>query len=177
MKDAAKDWGYTYNGSSIQNNRELGSRIYIVTKDGGKYFTYTAPYPGTGGTTNTSIEPRGVKVVADIHSHAAWDKKYVGKGDDGKEIDWNDKFSNQDKNDNYRKKIDGYLASPDGSLQKYDVKTTKESVIATDLPSDKNDPGRKNKIDPKIDPPKVESKKPEEIRGFGKNSVSINPDP
>ena len=43
---AAKDFGLTYNGKSINEGQEYGSRIYIVVKDNVTYFTYTEPNQG-----------------------------------------------------------------------------------------------------------------------------------
>jgi hypothetical protein len=41
-----------------------------------------------------------------------------------------------------------YIATPSGSLQKYDPGTKKTTTIATDIPSDPNDPDRINTVDP-----------------------------
>jgi len=66
-------------------------------------------------------------------------------------------FSNADKWSNIKKKMDGYLTTPNGSLKKYDYKTREQTTISTDLPSDPNDTTRQNKIDP-VNLPKDEPK-------------------
>jgi hypothetical protein len=43
-------------------------------------------------------------------------------------------------------KIDGYVATPNGSLQKYNHITGKIATISTNMPSDFNDPTKLNKI-------------------------------
>lgn len=43
-------------------------------------------------------------------------------------------------------KVDSYLATPNGSLLKYDYKRGKISVISTEIPSDVSDKTRKNDI-------------------------------
>ena len=48
---------------------------------------------------------------------------------------------------------------PDGSLKKYDPqKGEDKKPVATDMPSDKNDPERKNKVEP-TDIPKEKDEK------------------
>jgi hypothetical protein len=39
-----------------------------------------------------------------------------------------------------KRQIDSYLVTPNGSLQKYDPKNNKISIISNDMPSDSNDP-------------------------------------
>ncbi len=41
-------------------------------------------------------------------------------------------------------KINAYLVTPNGSLQKYDYKTGKIKLLSTDMPSDNKDPLRLN---------------------------------
>ena len=48
--------------------------------------------------------------------------------------------------------MDIYVATPNGSLQKYDHKKNEITTIATDIPSDPNDPTRLNNIGPVPDP-------------------------
>ena len=145
---AAKDWGNTYNGASIKDNREYASTIYTVVKDGNTSYTYTAPAKGGEAGSDPSPAPSGSNAVADIHSHGAYEKEYD-----------NNNFSDQDKSDNKSTGLVGYLTTPNGSFQKYDPKTDKTTTISNDLPSDRNDPDRKNTVPvtepaalPKIDP-------------------------
>lgn len=144
---AAKDWGNTYNGTSIKDNREYASTIYTVVKDGETYYTYTKAAKGDEAGSDPSPAPAGSKAVADIHSHGAYEKEYD-----------NNNFSGQDKTDNKSTGLTGYLTTPNGSFQKYDPKSDKTTTISNDLPSDRNDPDRKNTI-PVLEPaalPKIE---------------------
>jgi RHS repeat-associated protein len=134
---AAHDWGNYYNGVSILRGREYGSSIYVVKKDGEMVgYTYSIANVGNAKHVDVSTAPHLEPTVADIHSHG----EYLGKG--------NNQFSPNDKAENDRLKITGYLATPDGSLQEYDPSTKESSVVSTDLPSDPKDPDRKNNVDP-----------------------------
>jgi len=137
---AAKDWGMFYNGSSILKGKEYGSTIYSIKKNGKFGYTYTKAAIGDESTVNESAPPSGKRAKALIHSHGKYDKQMA---------EGNDVFSNKDEWHYYYNKVDGYVATPDGSLIKYDVNTTETTVISTQLPSDSNDPNRKNKVQPK----------------------------
>jgi hypothetical protein len=142
-RDAAKDWGNYYNGASILRKREFGSTIYIVKNNSGELvgYSYSVANEGKGdGHVNPSLPPNFEKEVADIHSH----ENYQG-------YDVN-KFSSADKKDNDWRKNIGYVTTPNGSLLEYNSSTKKIEVVSTDMPSDPQDPNRKNKIDP-IDVP------------------------
>jgi len=134
---AAKDWANYYNGRSILKGKEYGSTVYVISKNGAKGYTYTKAQEGENDNTKFSPAPQGKKAAANIHSHGKYEKGY-----------YNDEFSNTDKWINYDKKIDGYVATPNGTLQKYDVETAKTTVVSTQIPSDPKDPDRKNKINP-----------------------------
>lgn len=140
---AARDFGLSFNAISITSNREYGSTIYVVQKNGKTYYTYTNPNIGSTKDVNPSLEPSGTKKVADVHSHAAYDKKIDTQNGNG-----NDVFSSYDKWMNYDKNIDGYLVTPEGNLKKYDVRTTNETTLYSDMPSDPDDPKRVNNINP-----------------------------
>jgi RHS repeat-associated protein len=147
---AAKDWGKYYNGASILRNREFGSAIYEVKSKDGKVIGYAYSVANIGNDKKVipSLSPHFEKEVADIHSHGA----YI-KGAD------NNNFSPSDKADNKTRKVQGYLASPDGSLKKYDPqKGEDKKPVAIDMPSDKKDPDRKNKVEP-TDIPKEKKEK------------------
>jgi hypothetical protein len=140
---AAKDFGLTYNGASIQKGQEFESVIYTVQKGGQTSYTYTAPANNGGNATVPDAQaPKATKPVADVHSHGKYEKGYD-----------NENFSPQDKSDNKRTGLTGYLATPDGSFKKYDPKTNTQTTISTDLPSDPKDPNRKNTISPNQPPP------------------------
>jgi RHS repeat-associated protein len=140
---AARDFGLSFNAISITSNREYGSTIYVVQKNGKTYYTYTNPNIGSTKDVNPSLEPSGTKKVADVHSHAAYDKKIDTQNGNG-----NDVFSSYDKWMNYDKNIDGYLVTPEGNLKKYDVRTTNETTLYSDMPSDPDDPKRVNNNNP-----------------------------
>src|SRR5690606_17331777 len=59
----------------------------------------------------------------------------------------NNVFSQTDTDGNDNDKIDGYVATPNGSLLQYDHNTKTATTVATDIPSDPNDPTRVNTID------------------------------
>jgi len=134
---AANDWGKLYNARSIAEGQEYGSTIYRTTKNGKSGYTYTVPAVGGNDHVTESAALAGKKPVADIHSHGEYEEGYD-----------NNIFSPKDKWNNYNKKIDGYLTTPDGSLKKYDVNSANTSVLNTNLPSDPKDPERKNDINP-----------------------------
>lgn len=146
VKDAAKAWGKQYNGKSIRKGREYASSIFETIVDGKIMYTYTKAVKGTnaGANPHDSRPSNGERIVADIHSHGKYEVGYD-----------NNNFSLTDKTgikadgvalgvSDYK----GYLTTPDGSFKEYDPATQGEKVISTDMPSDKNDPGRKNTIDP-----------------------------
>ena len=157
--EAANDWGATYAAKSIRQNLEYGSVIYKVEKDGKVFYTYTKAKMGDKKGTNTSKNPEGTEVVADIHSHAAYDKELDntdGHNPKAQKTDANNEFSVDDEESNHTDKIDGYLTTPNGSLlfNKYvenifEYMNTPKRVVNTDQPSDPNDPSRKNNISPK----------------------------
>jgi RHS repeat-associated protein len=134
--DAAKDFAKTYNDNSIASNKEFASGVYSFTKGGKKVYSYNAPNPGdeSGVKFNSDI-PKDSKLEAIAHSHGAYDKDYL-----------NDNFSGTDTRTYDSKNVDGYVSTPDGSLIRYDVETKKTEYVSQDIPSDKNDPGRKNTI-------------------------------
>jgi RHS repeat-associated protein len=133
---AARDFGKTYNDNSIREKQEYGSKIYVVMKDGKTFYTYTVPETGGNAGVTPSSAPKGSNVVADVHSHGVYEAGYL-----------NNDFSGTDKTGNETDKIPGFLTTTNGSLKKYDPSTKKQTTISEDLPSDPNDPDRKNKID------------------------------
>ena len=62
-----------------------------------------------------------------------------------------------------RKNLDVYVATPNGSFQKYDVSTDKISVLSTAMPSDPKHPSRLNTKDA-IVPVTIITPKPVEIK-------------
>ena len=139
IEAAARDFGLTFNGTSILNNQEYGSTLYTYRENGKTYYSYSEPAIGDYNSVTPSLAPIGKRAVADVHSHGKYLPKY-GKG--------NNIFSSGDKWNNYRKKYNGYLVTPNGSFQLYNYYTAEETTISEDMPSDPNDPDRKNDIDP-----------------------------
>jgi len=129
--NAAKDWGKYYNGKSIAEGKEYASTIYSVDKDGKSGYTYTVAAPGKHDGVTESLPPSDKPTKAIIHSHGKYENEFK---------EGNDLFSKTDLNHCDDKKADGYLAAPDGTLQKYDTKKREISDIKIKLPSDPNDP-------------------------------------
>ncbi|MDV3954745.1 hypothetical protein CMT74_02505 [Elizabethkingia anophelis] len=50
-----------------------------------------------------------------------------------------------------------YVITPNGSLKNYDVSSNTEKTVTTKLPSDPNDPDRKNKTNPVENPERGKS--------------------
>ena len=133
-RSAAHDWGMYYNGASILNKVEYGSKIFVIKKDEKVVgYSYSVAKEGSAHYVATSSSPNGETAVADIHSH----------GNDDNDRDDNH-FSKADKKDNDKLQINGFLASPNGLLQEYNTATKKTTTVSTDLPSDPSDPDRKN---------------------------------
>lgn len=147
-REAAKDWGMYYNGASIIRKREMGSSIYEVRKRGTlEGYSYSEANISGGHRTTVSGPSNGEKIVATIHSHGNYDGIFLDK--DGKKQQVNDNiFSPIDLSNNRQQEMTGFLATPNGSLLEHNPKTDKIDVISTGLPSDPNDPSRKNRIEP-----------------------------
>ncbi len=130
MDEAAIDFAAKYNQRSIQHNEEWGATIYKVN---GKY-TYTKPRTDHKPCqVNFSLPPGGeIEAVGALHTHG----KYIDdEGTDFSEYDY--MLADQ-------KGLPTYIVNPRGELRKYDPNTStehKSKTIATNLPSDPNDPG------------------------------------
>jgi len=134
---AVKDWGKYYNGASILRSKEFSSSIYSLEKNGKSGYTYSVANIGEDDNVKASSPPDGKETKAIIHSHGSYEEGYL-----------NNDFSPSDKWTYYDAGINGFVTTPDGSLKKYNVNTTEVTTISKDMPSDPNDPGRKNKIEP-----------------------------
>jgi len=150
--EAAHDFGMFYNGQSIKNGKEMTSYTYKVEKNGETFYTYTEA-SGGGSDQNITSQPEGVTVVAIDHTHGKYDEGYANNVFSGSPEAPTEPGEASDIKTAKRDKIDNYVATPNGSLQKYDVKTDKITTIATDLPSDPKDPDRLNKVSPDPPPP------------------------
>ncbi len=160
---AAKDWGDYYNGASISRGNEFGSTIYKIKVNGKTGYTYSVANEGGADNVTRSNAPNEEAPEAIIYSHG----EYI----DG----YNNNFSNKDKWSSYNLAVDSYVATPDGSLKKYDPNTAKTNVVTTDLPSDPKDPDRKNKKTPVDIPKEKEYQKqntPEKKKEENKNSYN-----
>ena len=144
-RSAAKDWGWYYNGASIVRKREMGSSIYEVKK--GKSligYSYTPATVGNAHGTGFSKPQNGENIVATIHSHGNYDGKI--KTEDGSVgLVKDNEHSTADKSYNIQNETIGYLATPNGSLLEHNPKTGEIIVVTEKLPSDSNDPSRKNR--------------------------------
>ena len=132
---AAKDFGVNYNDDSIRHNVEFFAAIYSeVNSTGNKSFSYNIPNKGQGATVtmDTKVQP-GQTLESTVHSHAAYDPKYanntVSQGDINTMVGSNNEF----------------VTTPNGSLIEYSTNGNTQT-LATDLPSDSQDPSRLNKV-------------------------------
>jgi RHS repeat-associated protein len=133
---AAKSFAMRYNPKSIAEDREYGGAIYRQrsSKSGKMRYAYTRPK--LGGHANVSIPSAPVNkktgrrytVVGDIHTHGAYDRS-LGHG--------NNVFSPADKHGNDAGGVNGYVATPNGYLQKYKPSTGKVSKVSGHVPYDK----------------------------------------
>jgi len=134
------EWARTYNAASIVENREHHSFIFITKVGGQSVFSYTEPTAGDVSQSGGAFKNSGAKhLIGDIHTHGGYDPNYQ-----------NDIFSMEFTKggvtypgdiDNY---IDlnfnvAYLATPNGSFQKY-MASLGIATLRTDLPSDPKDP-------------------------------------
>ena len=159
MDEAAKDFANYINAQSISENLEYGSFMYsvkttvktyqtVTTTHRFLWWTWTSTSTKTIKTTKTQYSyvapkkgtPAGVSIpsnggflgigkkkkVAELHTHAAYDSRYA-----------NDVFSPGDLN-----KWINYLATPLGTVRKYDPSDGSDIEIFNDVPFDPNHPSR-----------------------------------
>lgn len=157
---AAIDFGYFYNDNSIREAREFSSSIYMIRNgEGRRGYTYTMARKGKEKSVGVSHDLTGYKRMATIHTHGRssyihekkerlyYDNEFSGsKDDDRKEFAPEElmRIKTEDIGNANRRKLNTYIATPNGSLQKYEPKNGKISVISTDMPSDPGDPDRLN---------------------------------
>jgi len=149
-ENAAINFGQQYNGKSIKQNTEYASIIYAQKVDGKLYYAYKNPSGGAQDKASTTIDsPAGTSPVAAIHTHGKYLKGYT-----------NNEFSRKSKTNPNNgdveayegANLDGFVVTPNGSLKYYDVSSNSEKILRTNLPSDPNDPDRKNKVAPNDNP-------------------------
>lgn len=98
-------------------------KLVKVTK-----YSYVEPKRGTAHSVSIPINWFGAKKkVAEIHTHGAYSQGYS-----------NDNFSSTDLN-----KWINYLATPLGTVRKYNPADGSDIIIYYDAPYDPNHPGRK----------------------------------
>ena len=145
---AAVDFACYTNEKSIAENKEYISCIYSTTKTININFkiwifefdfsfdiqgyTYFEPLSGDGDSAQINREWFvEYDVVALVHTHAAYDKRYK-----------NDEFSPSDKKCAKDYKVYIYVATPLGTLRKYNPRNGKDVMLPCDIPFDENHPGR-----------------------------------
>ena len=170
MDEAARDFAEYINAKSIEDNREYASYIYtktvtetrtttyinpnifgnnplswlwnvifgggltktVTTKVKITKYTYREPKRGTVDSSSPPINWFGIHtVVGRLHTHAAYDPAYA-----------NDIFSSADKRNAERQGVPTYVATPLGTLRKYDPSNGTDIVLFNDIPFDPNHPGR-----------------------------------
>ena len=147
---AASNFSKLYNGVSIVDNLEYVSKIYETTDMHGKIvFAYAKPVKGTpAGATPSSVDiPEGTTLKAVVHTHGAYDVRYA-----------NDRFSGRigdassfgDMGYAERHSVDIYVATPNGSFQRYDVIKNKITTLSTSMASDPLHPNRLNNKNPMV---------------------------
>ena len=133
--DAAIDFSLLYNDNSIAKSKEYGTVIIKVEKNGKEFYTYVKPTVGYEGSVyafGLGLSNEGdAQVVSKAHTHSSYSSNYE-----------NNEFSDSDIKNGYH-----YVATPNGSLLKYDANSKKTHVLSTKIPSDPNDPTRVNSID------------------------------
>jgi RHS repeat-associated protein len=137
---AARDFGMFYNKRSISEKQEYGSTIYQVTDvTTGAVIGFSYSAAAVGGTASVlpSPAPPGSVAIAFAHTHGHYtgNRRFLQVYDDNR-------FSGPTGDIGYANMlgIDGYVVTPNGSLQKYDVATGTITKIATNMPNDPSDP-------------------------------------
>ena len=156
---AAMDFGLFYNGISILEKREYISPIVAVSdKYGNSGYTYLWPSVGTEYKSNISSYPLGHPVAALVHTHgnfsAYTDNYFSGQltrrgktrllSERELKLVINSPNMPTDIGTSNKLGKEVYLVSPNGQLQKYNPKDGKILKISNQMPSDPQDPSRKN---------------------------------
>ncbi len=148
--DAASNFSKLYNGKSIIDNREFVTKIYeTLDMYNCVVYAYAEPVRGTtASATPSSVSiPSGTTYAAVAHTHGAYDSRYlsdifsgsIGYPSAGGDIAYAETHF-----------IDIYVATPNGSFQRYDVMNSKITTISTDMPSDPLHPNRLNQRNPLV---------------------------
>ena len=141
---AVGDFGRLFNDNSIRANREYASSVYEVTNASGvKGYSYSIPNKGTIAGATPSSAPSGATTTAYVHAHGAYS---FGVYNDNNFSGTTPGSTNGDIPYANANSIDGYVSTPNGSLQEFDQSTSTISTISTSMPSDSNDPSRLNSV-------------------------------
>lgn len=162
MDEAAIDFGLFFNDNSIRQNIEYSSSILKVKNSRGELgFTYSFPNTGNKDTSEHSIEYGPVEHVGYVHTHAAYDKdfhnnEFSGIRKEQKKHEGELYSTSEQRKKVLRFKTDigvsnrenlvGYVATPNGMMQKYSPDTGGITTISYDMPSDYRDPSRFNNV-------------------------------
>ena len=124
---AAIDFGRCYNGQSIIENAEYVTNIYEILVDNGQSaYSYTKPQKGTSDKSTTPQQPpNGETVTARAHTHGAYMPSYKNNVFSG-ETNTSEGNKHSSEGDifiyNYYE-MDGYVATPNGSMRWYNFLT------------------------------------------------------
>jgi len=145
-REAALDWGFHYADESVRNNKEYASCIYVVKSEGVIKYAYSEPNIGTAHKSNVPDSPNGEEIVADVHSHGAYegyDHEHFFSGESiyhNSEANKNN-FENGTDIGAYNLSVNlGYLVNHRGELRVYNPKTGETKSASTALPVDPRDP-------------------------------------
>lgn len=156
---AAMDFGLFYNGISILEKREYISPIVAVSdKYGNSGYTYLWPSVGTECKSKISSYSLGHPVAALVHTHGNYsadtDNYFSGQltrrgktrllSERELKLVINSPNMPTDIGTSNKLGKEVYLVSPNGQLQKYNPKDGKILKISNQMPSDSQDPSRKN---------------------------------
>lgn len=156
---AAINFGQHYNGRSIINKKEYGTRLYSKTENGNKTYSYVEPNKGSeAGVFIPRIDnlPEGSENEGDAHTHGSDEIEQFAEF--GQE-DADNKASELDIDETMKDGKTGFVITPNGSVIEIDPETGNTKEISTDVPSDPESPTRKNEIDPSLEPYVPEEKK------------------
>ena len=130
---AAENFAQEYNGMSITYGLEIKASIYSTTNDEGvTSYSYTTPDSagaGLAGENDTSSAPEDAVFTADIHTHGGDEDVYTQDGKDKSDANqvsdpdinvYRNRKNEDGEGNQYGKKVNGYVVTPNGGLLKYD---------------------------------------------------------
>jgi hypothetical protein len=145
LDEAAMDFGKTYNDNSIKDNKEYNTRIYKTTdrKTGKVSYSYNPPSVGsrTRSIPLTNASEEG-ELAGTAYTHGKFDTENPDE-------DTSDFLSPEDSDNANDRGVPVFVATPNGSLRKYDPVSKFRGKISSEMPSDEDHPKRLNEIDSK----------------------------